>query len=187
MHLWRTGQYTATLTCSDAVGNTSLPTSKIVRVDNTLPTATLAVSNAAFSPIASPGAKDTTTFTVRVTDVTAVHWTFDITNSSSTIVKTFVGTGNAAPVWNGKNSSSNATAPDGLYTATLTYADSSGNTGATTSKTVRIDNSAPTATALTASNAIFSPATSIGIKDTTLFNSTIADAVTVSWTLDHQE
>src|SRR5262249_22009164 len=111
--------------------------SSMLPADNTPPTATpLAATNAVFSPNASSGIKDTTTFHSTLTDASAVTWTLTLKNHNSTTVRIYTGAGNVSQLWDGKMSPSNAFVGDGLYTATLTYKDAAGNAGIPTSKVV---------------------------------------------------
>src|SRR5204863_8105265 len=62
--------------------------------------------------------------------------------------------------------------------------DNAGN-GTTVGDTTnaKVDNIAPTASALTASVSVFSPNASAGFQDTTTFSSTFTEATSVNWTL----
>src|SRR5262249_2280800 len=153
--------------------------------DNTTPTASaLNATNAFLSPNNSAGTLDTTTFVSTITDANPGNWTLTITNSGNAVRPDEPRTGKKSnPGWNGKRTGNDGFVPNGLYTATVTYADQAGNVGASTSTTVTVDNSTPSASALNATSAFLSPSNSSGILDSTNFASTITDANPGNWTL----
>ncbi len=130
-------------------GNGSF-TGEAYLIDRTAPTSTaLSANHALISPANDDGTLDDTTFTATITDASAVSWTLTIRDSENAVIRTFTGSGSAvSQTWNGTNGLDEA-CDDGAYTATLSFGDAAGNPGVSVSTVVTIDNTAPSAPALT--------------------------------------
>src|SRR5207249_8233306 len=123
-------------------------------------------SPAFISPNQSIGIQDAQSLAVTVLgERGSLNWALTIRDSSSTIVRTLSGTGGTGgphttvPIvatWDGKNTAA-AFVANGDYTVTATFTDQFGNTGTSNTITVVVDNTNPTATALTNTNVLIAP------------------------------
>jgi hypothetical protein len=152
------GSYTAFASVTDAFGNTFTSATTSFTVDNTLPTATAAVTQNVLDPTGKSNLPTTTHITGTVADTNLTGWEVDITNAvTGTPLRVFTGSGSTVGFdWNGKydpavlNPSPTdpnlVVAPDGAYTVTVVGLDSGGNRGASTSQGVVLLANGPTLT-----------------------------------------
>ncbi len=139
-----------TVTAKDAAGNESLTPVVIATIneDSLSPSVTsYTLDNSIISPNYSVGIKDSATFDVAFSE--EVNATVDIVNSSDTLIKhiyTSSGTViNPDPkTWNGKNTNDVSFVIDGVYTIKIVITDKAGNSITNTTKTIAVDNTAPT-------------------------------------------
>jgi hypothetical protein len=112
-----------------------------------VPSVSLTVSEAAFSPNGD-SVKETTTFSGSITDDSPpIAWTLAVRNAAGLAVRSWSGTGASSPtnisqVWDGRNSNG-LTVIDGSYTATLTATDDWGNVGSSPPVIVKVDTLPP--------------------------------------------
>jgi flagellar hook assembly protein FlgD len=126
-----TGQAAATVT-----GGVVIDTTRAVTLTG------IAVSQAYFSPNGD-GVQDTTALTA-TTDYDDAAWTVNVTNGSSTVVRTATGTGTKiAFTWDGKDATGTVQ-PDGPYTFAISVTDGLGSVSA--SPLTTLDNTPPIAT-----------------------------------------
>lgn len=160
------GTYYFSITASDDNNNTAKSERYAVVVDNTPPVITLTPPAGQNALIFSPdgdGNKDT--FLIKQSGSVEDIWTATVTASSKRVVRT-IHTRAAAPtdfVWDGKVDSGEF-APDGIYTYTITAADSAGNSVTQSIPNIIVDTVKPSVGILISTNA-FSP-NGDGVKDT---------------------
>ena len=150
----------------------------------------LTVNPAAISPTNSPGVQDTTSISTTVRgEGTSATWTVTIKNSANVTVRTFTGSGvinnNSFPIavtWDGRNTGGTFV-PDGTYTVTASFQDAAGNSGST-SATVTVDNTSPTAGSLSNPTPVIAPGTSSTVPTSTgLISTTVGDNNLAGWTV----
>ncbi len=174
------GTYTAALSVTDDAGNAGAASTSLV-----LDTVAASVSDYAAAPNPfSPngdGNKDSATLSATITDPSQpVTWNLSI-KYGPVEKRSFDGSGSLSQAWDGQDNSG-TTVADYTYSAVLTATDAAGNTIMPTAP-VTVDTSAPSVSALSASNSAFSPNGDAN-KDTTTFSATASDASTpLEWTL----
>ena len=98
------------------------------------------------SPNYSSGVKDTATFNLAFSE--QVNASIDIVDSAGTLVKHIYDSSavtNPGPkVWNGKNTNDVSFVADGVYTIKIVITDRALNSITDTTKTITVDNTAPT-------------------------------------------
>jgi hypothetical protein len=184
------GAYTVRARQGDAAGNTSANSTALgFTVDTIAPVVTLTapatgtytnVTTPALSGAAGNVANDSPTVTVR------------IYNAGGTVVQTLTPTRSGA-TW----SATAAALAQGTYTVQASQSDSAGNVGTSTTNTLTIDTTAPTATNVTTTNVAGGTAGSLDAGDTISFtfseamdpasivagwNGTGTQSVTLNWT-----
>src|SRR5262249_16910544 len=110
----------------------------------------------------------------------------EVFNSASQVVRTFSGSGTGDPfpisvTWDGRTGSGGLV-PDGTYLVKASFTDPNGNSGST-SVSVTVDSTAPTATTLTNSTPVIAPGTTSTVPTTTILSSTIGDANPLRYTI----
>jgi len=137
-----------TVTAKDAAGNENLLPTEVVAIneDSINPSVvSYTLDNAIISPNYSIGIQDLATFDVAFSE--EVDAAIDIVNSSGAQVNNIYDssavTNPDAKIWNGKNTA-NAYVADGIYTIKIVITDKAGNSVTDTTKTVTVDNAAPT-------------------------------------------
>ena len=138
------GTYSYQLAGTASTGQAAATVTGGVVIDTTraLTLTGIAISQAYFSPNGD-GVQDTTTLTA-TTDYDDAAWTINVKNGSSTVVRTFTGTGtNIAFTWNGTDATS-AVQPDGPYTLAISVTDGLGSVSGSAPTT--LDNTPPVAT-----------------------------------------
>jgi autotransporter-associated beta strand protein len=189
------GFYTLTLTVDDAAGNsttTAVPdTVLVLAVEPTVDA--LAAAPPFASPNNSIGVQDGVALTTTVRQVTApsATWTVTIRDAGGNVVRTYTqpavidaaaDTFPIAVTWDGRDQTG-AFVPDGVYTATASFADAFGQTGTTGPVSFTVDNTSPTAGAVSSSARFIAPGTAGTVPTSTALTATVGDANLASWTL----
>jgi flagellar hook assembly protein FlgD len=179
------GTYGYVVTATDAWGNAPLSAAGAITVDLTAPALDNAVTFApsAATPTISPnGDGQTDTLGIGYDISEAGYLDVTIRNAAGTTVRAFstrVAAGTGTVSWGGETTSG-ATAPDGVYSMTIRPRDLAGNLGPIQTGTVAvyrpISASAP-------SRALFFPQDGDAYSRSTTVGFTLASAATITWTI----
>jgi autotransporter-associated beta strand protein len=146
------------------------------------------------SPATSVGVQDRFDLSTTVRNERgAFTWSIVIKDGSGTAVRTIAGSspagGPTVPIaasWDGKDDGGNAV-PDGVYTATFSFADQFGNPDnpVTTTRTISVgvDNTLPTADPLVNQNVLIAPGTGLTVPGSTELTSAVDDLNFDHWTI----